>query len=210
MVLLFCGGLVPDNRIRIEFMLDAGCFHGWGGGPVCSSLSSAVRPPCRSKQKPYGLPGLSKEMKKKVRAGNSFARWCAHLIKRYHTRLWFWVENPQLSWFWRLPCIQCILCRRHVGAFLQLDYCRFGTPWRKRTRFFTNLRSLMNVQCFCLGGHDHLLLQGASPSGAPWTKVAEPYPQGVAKVLALSVACHCGWEHGPVDIAGVSQAASLG
>jgi hypothetical protein len=56
----FWGDMAPVTRNRIEFMLDAGCFHGWGGGPVCSSLSSAVRPPCRSKDKPYGISNLSR------------------------------------------------------------------------------------------------------------------------------------------------------
>jgi hypothetical protein len=142
--------------------------------------------------------------------GNSFARWSARLIERYHTQLWFWVENPQLSWFWRLPCFRRILRQYHVGAFLQLDYCRFGIPWRKRTRFFTNLTSLMGRQCFCIGGHVHQELKGASPSGVHWTKVAEPYPHGVAKVLALGEAHHCGWEHVPVDMVEISRASSVG
>lgn len=230
----------PQVRNDIECMLDDRCFTGWGGGPVCSSLSSAVIPPCRTPERPYGRPGLSKKMRKKVRDGNSFAQWAAHLIRKYHGRLWFWVENPQSSWFWRLPCYRSIL-HQHLGGFLQLDYCRFGMPWRKRTRFYTNIVELvgpgrstpgmhtvhstlhtapkrkrkqmqtpfyLGQTCYCLGGHVHQLLKGTSPSGLPWTKVAEPYPHAVAEILALGVAAHCGWVNTAIDLDAISQAAS--
>lgn len=200
-------GMDPQVRSDIECMLDDGCFTGWGGGPVCSSLSSAVIPPCRTPEHPYGRPGLSKKMRKKVRDGNSFAQWVARLIRKYRGRLWFWAENPQSSWFWRLPCYRSIL-RQRMGDFLQLDYCRFGMPWRKRTRFYTNIVSLHGRTCYCLGGHVHQLLKGTSPSGLPWTKVAEPYPHAVAEILALGVAAHCGWVDAAIDLDAISQAAS--
>jgi len=57
--------------------------------------------------------------------------------------------------------------------------------------------------------HVHQLLQGISPSGLPWTKVAEPYPHAVAEILALGVAVHCGWVDSGVDLDVISQAASL-
>ena len=199
-------GMDPQVRDNIHCMLDDGCFTGWGGGPVCSSLSSAVNPPCRTKAHPYGRPGLSKNMKKKVVDGNSFARWVARLIHMYHGRFWFWVENPQSSFLWRLPCYKAILCQG-MGEFLQLDYCRFGTPWRKHTRFYTNIVTLHRKPCYCLGGHSHQLLKGMSPSGLPWTKVAEPYPYAVAEIMALGVAVHSGWVEAVIDLDAISLAA---
>ena len=56
--------------------------------------------------------------------GISFAWWAASLIWKYHGRFWFWVENPQSSWLWCLPCYRSIM-NQNMGDFLQLDYCWF-------------------------------------------------------------------------------------
>jgi len=157
-------------RAEIETMLEEGCFLAMGGGPVCQSMSRAVCPPCRTVDFPYGVEGLSAKQQVKVKEGNSFARWTVRLVRKFGKRVLFWWENPEKSWMWYLPCYGPLLRPMpreppDGGKFLVLDYCRFGTPWRKRTRFFTNISSLQGVRCLCCGNHKHIILRGASPSG---------------------------------------------
>ena len=96
-----------------------------------------------------------------------------------------------------------------MGDHLQLDYCQFGMPWRKRTLFYTNIVCLRGQTCYCLGKHEHQLLKGISPSGVLWTKVAEPYPHAVAEMLAHGVAARCDGVDSAMDLNAISEAASL-
>jgi hypothetical protein len=77
-----------------------------------------------------------------------------------------------------------------------VDYCRFGTPWRKRTAFFTNIPSLCSP-VLCTREHSHLVLRGGGPGGMAWTAIAEPYPFGVADVLAVHACAAAGISVGP-------------
>ena len=53
-----------------------------------------------------------------------------------------------------------------------VEYCRFGAPWRKLTKFFIN-RPEAEAKTLCQGGHVHHVLR------ANWTRVAQAYPAGV-------------------------------
>ena len=73
-----------------------------------------------------------------------------------------------------------------------LDQCAFGTAWRKRTRVMyvhLNLDVLSRCKCtgrgLCSFSHQpHRALEGKTPSGAFWTKIAEPYPPRLSSALA--------------------------
>ena len=96
----------------------------------------------------------------------------------------FWVENPDSSWLRRQREWQRI-CKLPEVGFLRCDYCRFGSRWRKRTRFLTN-GQLQNQDLLCLCATPLLVLRGSSPWGQKWTAVAGPYPRGLADSLAVS------------------------
>lgn len=75
------------------------------------------------------------------------------------------------------------------AAFFLTDFCVFGVPWRKRTRFFTN-SSLAGEKllCSCPTSARHIVLKGYSKQhGRPWTKVAESYPARLCTALALKL-----------------------
>ena len=123
-------------------------------------------------------------MKKKIDDGNSHSDWLGSLIVIcIALEIFFWVENPDNSHLWN----QTVWRRLGACDFsncYRLDFCRYGTKWRKRTRFFTcgRLRGLRKI---CLGNHIHQVLRGRSAKHkAAWTKVAEPYPKPLCSVLA--------------------------
>ena len=147
-----------ELRRRIVECLEEGCFCGLGGG----------------------LPSLEGTMKAKVDAGNESARWMFSLLERgLELELVVWLENPFNLREWvklieRWPEVKCWL----------VDYCRYGTLWRKRRRFYLNVAEA-EQKTLCSGGHTHQLLRGRSKvHKTNWTRVAQAYPAGVCKVLA--------------------------
>ncbi len=110
------------------------------------------------------------------------------------------LENPRSSRMWHLPQLVRIIQSR-LAHFITSDLCQFGTRWRKRTGLLCiNLDSALcykelnkrcrgsSVKCSSTN-KAHLLLSGSSPSGVPWTHLAQVHPKrsaaSLAKVLAL-------------------------
>ena len=73
----------------------------------------------------------------------------------------------------------------------RVDYCRFGTRWRKRTRFATNT-SLRGEVRFCDKTHEHWKLRGTH-GGVSRTKLAKSYPYPLCASLASACCKHAGW-----------------
>ena len=71
------------------------------------------------------------------------------------------------------------------------DYCRFGTKWRKRTRFATNT-SLQGEVRFCNGLHERWRLRGMYGNSSR-TKLAETYPFPLCSILAGACCKMAGW-----------------
>ena len=184
--------LEDDLRRRLEWLVVAGAFRSIGAQPPCSSFSTAVTPPVRSSAYPGGYPWLSEGIRRKVREGNSHSAWVLHLVMLRPECCSFWVENPFASWLWKNRPWRRFRLKESVCEW-KFDQCRFGTPWRKRTRIVCNLTSVGGQETLCCGGHGHTLLRGRSPAGIPWTKEAEAYPLCLADVLAWAVAAQAGW-----------------
>eukprot|EP00438_Fugacium_kawagutii_P006915 Skav203581 [mRNA] locus=scaffold935:89412:94199:+ [translate_table: standard] len=178
----------PTLRSLLEQMLREGCFIGVGGGPVCRTFFMAVRPPVRSKTEPYGKAAVSPKMREKILEGNDMAFWCIKVLDLALTlKIAVWLENPGSSWLFRLPEWKELETRWPSLRAWTVDYCRFGTPWRKRTKFFSDT-VLSQFRTLCAGCKKHQLLQGRSKEhGKSWTLVAQPYPAGVCEALALGL-----------------------
>ena len=98
------------------------------------------------------------------------------------------MENPDGSWLWRqsgeLSWSQAL--GEESFSDFRVDYCRFGTQWRKRTKFRTN-GSLGGQRLLCTCAKPHLKLRGrCSDKGCSYTKLAEPYPRALCSVLAFA------------------------
>lgn len=177
-----------ELRTKIERAIALECFLGGGGGPVCSSFSTAITPPVRSRDWPYGREDVSEAMLEKLQRGNDLALWTFKVLElMLSLSLVVWMENPAMSWMFRLPEWEALMLQYPSLRYWLVDYCRFKAPWRKRTRFATN-SCLKDQRCLCQGGHKHQVLRGRSRKHKQnWTLVAQAYPVGVCRSLAASL-----------------------
>ena len=70
-----------ELRTKIERAIALECFLGGGGGPVCSSFSTAITPPVRSRDWPYGREDVSEVMLEKLQRGNNLALWTFKVLE---------------------------------------------------------------------------------------------------------------------------------
>ena len=181
-----------SNRSVVEELIRLRAVHTVGAAIFCRFFSRAVRPPVRSKLKPFGLAQMSLNMKQKVDEGNDHALWLAGIIwlcREFSIR--YWVENPDSSFLWLLDVWVLLGARNRTQCF-RLDYCVCGCPWRKRTRFLTDLH-LQGQQVFCKGGHKHVRLVGWSRlHRMPWTRVAQVYPRRLVHWVSSAILIDAG------------------
>ena len=152
----------------------------------CSPTSS------HKKKLPWGIDKMSQKKQQKFQLGNDHAEWLSRVIQlcRQH-KIRFWVENPDSSFLWFLPCWEA-LGARDTNSCFRLDYCVCGCPWRKRTRFFTDLH-LKGQHSFCTRDHKHLRLVGWSRlHRKAWTRVAQVYPRRLVQWVSFAVLSDAG------------------
>ena len=103
------------------------------------------------------------------------------------------MENPATSRIWLAPAVVS-LARNPSSQIVSTDFCQFGTPWRKRTKFLGVLVDLTSIEKLCKRKNNlcsasqrpHMNLQGKNSEGRFWTAVAEPYPPRLCRALALA------------------------
>eukprot|EP00435_Cladocopium_sp_Y103_P068061 s363_g31.t1 len=123
--------------------------------------------------------------------------------------VFYWVENPGGSFLWRQRGFRERFSKPDSKWLFRADYCRFGTPWRKRTRVCNNIPGLQGLRMMCCCEKNHVQLRGQHPVlKIPWTSVAQPYPRGFSKVIASSILSATGWS-AKLDIAGCARCGSL-
>lgn len=185
---------LQDCLVRLILL---GTFAAMGAGPVCASFSTAVTPPVRSCEYPAGVPWCSSKQQAKNDMGNDFLAFILRCVKACLTAgTVFFVENPDGSWMWRQRRKDLdwssFLADGRVGDF-RTDFCRFGTPWRKRTRFRTSSH-LAGQTLLCKCRRKHVVLRGRCKARkANMTKIAEPYPKGLCSLLASALAIDAGF-----------------
>lgn len=141
-------------RSKIELLISSGAVLSLGAAPICSSFSVEVTPPVRSSRFPRGMPGLRRSMRLKVRQGNAHNDWLADLLtlcERHH--VFWWVENPDTSWWWRQKRWRRYRDSRSSALF-RLCFCRFGCRWKKATRIATNT-TLGGIRMWCQCARPH-------------------------------------------------------
>lgn len=176
-----------DTQQLILELIRCGAVWGVGAAPECGSFSRAVTPAVRDREFPYGKPGISQNMAGKVDRGNRHAAFVLAVVLLCQQQLVaYWVENPDGSFLWLLPPWLDAGVALHHRSF-RFDMCRFGAPWRKRTRVCTST-ALAGVRLLCEGGHSHVVLRGRSSlHQACWTRVAQVYPRAFAAKMALEM-----------------------
>ena len=103
-------------------------------------------PPCTeySKAKTVGVRNIEK--------ANKIVKKTIEIIEYFNPRIWF-IENPQTG----LLKKQDFMKGFH---FVDVDYCRYGMPYRKRTRLWNNVhgykpRPLCKRDCRSMNGKRH-------------------------------------------------------
>ena len=107
----------------------------------------------------------------------------------------FVLENPLTSRMWLMPSLSRFISKS--GArFSQVDYCQYGTDWRKPTGLLhwhsRNLEQILKVcqphrgVCSC-SNRQHVRLVGRDATGTFWTLRAQPYPITFCKDIARHV-----------------------
>lgn len=202
--------LKEDVRNLIRKMFVFGCFLAMCAAPICASFSIAVTPPVRSSRFPRGIPGLRLSMREKVADGNSHNDFVLELVVTCEDEgAAYAVENPDTSWWWRQKKWRRWRSSDSERLF-RCCFCRFGTAWKKATRVATNTR-LAGVRMMCTCKKPHVQLRGGHPTKKiPWTAVAQPYPRGFARLLAIALSQRAGWcGTERLDVAGCSRSGSL-
>ena len=120
---------------------------------------------------------------------NMFADICAEgMIGPHLAGAFVVMENPWSSAIWRYrPIAYALIC---IGATdVRTDFCGWGEKWNKPTRLSGTLPGLESVRRVCRGRVGRCSdLRGRAPDGRWWTKVAQPYPDGLCVAVAHLVA----------------------
>ena len=154
--------LGTEVQREIFFLLSEGAFKGFSAGPVCSSFSAAIVPSWRTSEFPGGAPWLKPSQRSKVQSGNAMLEFVVNLIRMAEeSGLLYLVENPLNSWFWKQKAWDHWNGNPARWDFF-VDYCVFGTAWKKPTRFRSNTQ-LQGKRLRCSRDHRHLVLRWSGP-----------------------------------------------
>ena len=110
----------------------------------------------RSRDYPWGLPGscLTEVERQKVEEGNRCFEAAFQIIYHLNKHHIPWLlENPQSSMCWHLPPIRDLI-DKHGCCLITLDFCRFGTRWKKPTSILAgqlDMQDLGRLQLRCRG-----------------------------------------------------------
>ena len=202
--------LDEGNRSKIIRLVELRAVLLVGMAVICSSFSVAITPPIRNSRYPRGVPWAPESMRAKIKDGNSHSDFAALLIDTCEGQsVDWWLENPDTSHLWRQKELRRFRDPASERIF-RLDYCRFGTPWRKRTRVASSIKALNGLRCFCRCRKPHIALRGMHPfKKVPWTAVAEPYPRAFSDLLGFAASAQIGWCGRKLNIAGCCRGLCL-
>ena len=99
---------------------------------------------------------------RKIEEANEIVLKTLEIIDYFKPSVWF-IENPQTGLLKKQEFMKDLL-------FYDVDYCKYGMPYRKRTRLWTNLlkwtpRPLCKKDCGSMDGGRHKETAQRAPSG---------------------------------------------
>ena len=178
------------NPTRVSILIKrirAGCYWCIHLAPPCSSFSRARQPKVRSRQHPWGLPRLRGRAARLVEMGNYLCLVALEILKECLKHgVMFSLENPVSSMMWEFPPMREFV-EAHATFRVTMDYCRYGTPWKKPTTFLTNIEELRALGKRCNHRHAHQELRGRDSEGILWTTRACSYPRQLCVEYAEAI-----------------------
>ena len=157
----------------------------------CSSFSPARdrTSVIRTKAFPSRLPNLSEK------DGNCCVRSALRIFHWLDANRIPWiVGQPHCSKAWFTPELIALQAADHTHV-LVTDFCQFHTPRQEMLTgiIFSDVGgcAVASKQGKCSRSHrPRFQLTGSNPQGAPWTRVAQPYPHKLCRQLAHSLTAH--------------------
>ena len=92
-------------------------------------------PPCTQ----YSIARSKAKTPRDLEGADAIVQRCKDIIRYWNPKIWF-IENPQTSLLKTRPVIQGL-------PYVDLDYCQYGAPYRKRTRLWTNAAYVPRPLC---------------------------------------------------------------
>ncbi len=163
-------------------------------GPPCASFSMAVNrfvSHCmRTRAYPNGLPHLDSGKQDKVRMGNALRDVAVTIaVAQDSTDEDYLFEQPGSSIMLDTPEVREMEKTTKATRAMR-DQCVDGAPWKKTTALVSNNPVIAETNARCTLDHDHVVLEGMSPEGVPWTKVASAYwPQFARSAVEPLLRC---------------------
>lgn len=193
------------RRLLIKALRQGRISALWLATP-CSSFSIARRIPIRTIEFIYGVPAALKRLpdRLKIRQGNRLAKATAALAVAAHKSKTPWaIENPVNSRLFHFPDIKKLQLMQGVHTRV-LDMCRYGRPYRKRTKILIGGVSPdtggldKTCQCSC----KHQILEGRDSKGMPLTGSAQVYSRQFAAEAAalLASSVSASYASGPISV----------
>ena len=99
---------------------------------------------------------------RKIEEANRIVMKTIEIIEYFNPRIWF-IENPQTGLLQKQEFM--------IGKpYMDVDYCKYGMPYRKRTRLWNNLyewepQPLCKRDCNSMDGNRHKETAQRAPSG---------------------------------------------
>ena len=120
-----------DEGVQSEILelLRCGAFVGVGAAPECCSFSRAITPAIRDRVHPFGKPGLSPAMQRKVAAGNQHAAFVHKVISLCLELQLFYglkIQMVVLCGCCRISCGNSWLQRRRATDLISADMAHRG------------------------------------------------------------------------------------
>ena len=160
--------------------------------PSWNSWMPERRQPMRSYGHILGRPDLPDRLARQVKAGNKIMTAVCRVIRACVRRgVPCVMMHPSQSLLWRTPSMQKLSKLRSCRS-LVIDMCRFGAPWRKRTRCWSwhapppyAPALCPSVKGVCHTGRAHAHLTHRCPtSGQQWMQIADLHPPKFAAFAA--------------------------
>ena len=103
---------------------------------------------------------------RKIDYANRIVLKTLEIIDYFNPKIWI-IENPQTGLLKKQPFMRDL-------AFYDVDYCKYGMPYRKRTRLWSNLKGwkpkpLCKKDCGMMNGNRHKETAQRAPSNSKET-----------------------------------------
>lgn len=98
---------------------------------------------------------------RKIQEANEIVKRTKQIIEELNPKIWF-IENPQTGLLKKQPILNTIFSQID---YKDVSYCKYGMPYRKQTRIWTNLsrwqpRPICNKDCKFMNGKKHIASAG--------------------------------------------------